>query len=205
MLQRPVGSTRVALVDTTLEGDPGDIGATLYRIQVTTGSRTDTIPKVRTMMMPGVAPDGAVYLFSYSSGGLLLSGNRYDPATRQLTDIQLPPGIELSGAEVATSPDARHIAYFSPMMGHDMYGVIRSWPDGKLVAQTPTEPWFESDVDESGVRWLDANRAEFAYHSGRSIPPGSTRSPNLWIDATVTLDPRSLKVDSLSSQPDWAR
>jgi len=193
-------------VDSTLEGDPGDVGVTLYRIQVTTGSRIDTIPKVRTMMMPGVATDGAVYLFSYSPGGLLESGNRYDPATRQLTDIQVPPEIELSGAEVATSPDARHIAYLSsPMMSHDIYGVIRSWPNGKLVAQTQTEPWFQSEADENAVRWLDANHAEFVYHSGRAIPPGSTRSPNLWIHATVTLDPREMKVDSLPSQPEWGR
>ncbi len=194
---RSLGIARVALIDTTMEGEPGDIGSTLYRIRVTTGTRIDTIPGVRTMTMPGVGADGKVYLFSYDDGGFLLAAHQYDPNTRRLTQIQLPPDVGVSGAQIMTSPDARHIAYMTPPSSTSPpYGLVRSWPDGKLVDQTPAEPWREEEVDSRVVRWLDANRAEFLYASGRV---------NRWIHAIVTLHPRAVKVDSLESQPEWAR
>ena len=185
--------TRVALVDKTVEGEPGDVATTFYRIQVTTGAKIDTIPIVRTMTVPGVSADGIVHLISYDEGGLLRSAHRYDPNTRHLTDIELPPDLKLS-AKVAISPDARHIAYITYNETSN-YGLVQSWPDGKAVAQTPAEPWFEAEVDFNAARWLDANRAEFVYRSGRAVAAGSTRSPDLWIHAIVTLDPRALKVD----------
>lgn len=171
---------------------------TLYRVQVTEGARTDTIPGVRTTTLPGVGADGKVYLLAYSRGGLIDNAYTYDPNTRTLTIVEFPAEVSPYAFHHAISPDARHIAYISTdSVG--AFGVVRSWPAGVLIARTPSEPWFTGDIDYNGARWLDANHAELIYRSGVD------RSRDLWVHTIVTVDPRSVKVDSLTSQPEWKR
>lgn len=202
---RPLQLPQVALVDGSQEGEPGDIAATLYRVQLTTGTGMDTIPGVRTMTLPGVGADGDVYLFGYDRDGFLTHAYSYDPNTRRLTLIQVPQGVEFDGTHLTVSPDARHIAY----IGHDSTtsyarGRVRSWPDGKLIAQTPAEPSIEGDIDYNDLRWIDANQVEFVYRSGRTIERNPT-GPELWIHTIVAVNTREMKVDSLSSKPEWKR
>lgn len=202
---RSLQPPEVALVDRSKEGEPGDIAVTLYRVRVTTGTRTDTIPGVRTMTLPGVGSDGDVYLFGYDRDGFLTHAYAYDPNTRQLTDIQVPPDVEFNVTHLIVSPDARHIAY----VGHDSLtadtrGRVRSWPDGKLLAQTPAEPSIEGDIDYNDLRWIDADHVEFVHRSGRTIERNPT-GPELWIHTIVAVNTREMKVDSLASKPEWKR
>jgi hypothetical protein len=202
---RSLEPPQVALVARSHEGDPGDIAVVLYRVRVTTGTRTDTIPGVRTMTLPGVGADGDVYLFGYDRDGFLTHAYRYDPNTRELTEIQVPPDVEFNVTHLTVSPDARHIAY----MGHDSVtsyarGRVRSWPDGKLIAQSPAEPSIEGDIDYNDLRWIDADRVEFVYRSGRTIERNPT-GPELWIHTIVAVNTREMKVDSLASRPEWKR
>jgi hypothetical protein len=206
----PLHLPRVALVDSTMEGDPGDVGVILYRIGVTTDTRTDTIPGVRTISLPGVGVDGRVYLFAYDNSGFLKNAYSYDPSSRLLIDIPFPPEIEFGAAHLSMSPDARHIAFITPDSATSYpHGRVLSWPEGKLIAETPAElpggPRYESEVDYDDLRWLDANRVEFVYHSGRAIERTPTGIHELWIHAIVAVDTRDLKVDSLASKPEWKR
>jgi hypothetical protein len=186
--------------------DIEDLSVTLYRIQVATESRTDTIPGVQTTTLPTVGADGNIYAFGYDEGGIMLGAYRYDPETRKLAELQVPPGARMLETHMAISPDTRHIAYISTESCAS--GMVRSWPDGKLIAQTPAEPWFRSDIDYNDVRWLDTNRAEIVYRSGRVIetrPDGSRGSRGLWVHAIIAVDTPGVKLDSLLSKPDWKR
>ena len=199
---RSLQPPQVALVDRSREGDPGDIAVTRYRVRVTTGTRTDTIPGVRTMTLPGVGADGNVYLFAYDNRGFLSYAYSYDPTTRKLTDIPLPPDIDEFAAHLTVSPDARHVAYIVRDSATTYaVGRVRSWPAGKLIAQTPPEPRYEGDINYNDLRWIDADHVEFVYRSGRAINTIGPRE--LWIHAIVEVNRREMKVDSLASRPEW--
>jgi len=201
--ERSVRQPELSLVDKTVEGDPADLSVDLYRVQIISSGGTQRIPGVRTKSLPTVGVDGSIYGFGYDDSGVIQSAYRYDPEARKLTEIQLPPGVRILETHMAISPDARHIAYISTEVCAS--GVVRSWPDGKLIAQTPAEPWFHSDNDYNDVRWLDAKHAEIVYRSGRAIAPRPDRSRGLWVHAIVTVDTPAVKLDSLTSKPDWTR
>lgn len=206
----PLHLPRVALVGRTMEGDPGDVAVILYRIGVTTDTRTDTIPGVRTISLPGVGADGHVYLFAYDNSGFLKNSYSYDPNTRQLTDVPFPPELEFNANHLTMSPDARHIAFITPDSATSyLHGRVLSWPAGKLIAQTAAEspggPRYESEIDYDDLRWLDADRVEFVYHSGRAIERTLAGVRELWIHAIVAVDTRDVKIDSLASKPEWKR
>jgi hypothetical protein len=199
---------QVALVDRSREGDPGDIAVTRYRVQVKTDTRIDTIPGVRTMTLPGVGADGDVYLFAYDNSGFLTHAYGYDPNTRQLTEMQIPPEINDFAAHLTFSPDARHIAYIG-LDSATSYprGRVLSWPAGTLVAQTlpesPNGPRYESEIDNNDLQWLDADSVELVYHSGRANERTPTGIQELWIHAIVSVKTREVKVDTLASKPEW--
>lgn len=202
---RSVERPQVALVDSSAEGDPGDVAVILYRVQVKSSTRTDTIPGARTMTLPGVGADGHVYFFAFDRDGFLTHAYSYDPDTRQLTDIQIPPDIEFNATHLTVSPDARYIAYIAPdSVTSYTHGRVLSWPAGSLVAQTPAEPGYDSEIDYNDLRWIDADRAEFVYHSGRAIEPGAGHR-ELWIHAMVAASTHEVRVDSLASKPEWNR
>lgn len=207
---RPLQPPEVALVDMSREGDPGDIAVTRYRVRVTTGTRIDTIPGVRTMTLPGVGADGDVYLFAYDNSGFLTHAYGYDPNTRRLTLVQIPPELNEFSGHLTFSPDARHLAYIG-LDSATSYprGRVLSWPAGTLIAQTlpesPSGPRYESEIDNNELRWLDADRVELVYHSGRANERTPTGVQELWIHAIVSVNTREVKVDTLVSKPEWTR
>ncbi|MGZ3331504.1 MAG: hypothetical protein ACXWMP_06375 [Gemmatimonadaceae bacterium] len=197
-------------MDMSREGDPGDIAVTRYRVRVTTGTRIDTIPGVRTMTLPGVGADGDVYLFAYDNSGFLTHAYGYDPNTRRLTEMQIPAEINDFSGHLTFSPDARHIAYIG-LDSATSYprGRVLSWPAGTLIAQTlpelPGGSRYESEIDNNDLRWLDADRVELVYHSGRANERTPTGVQELWIHAIVSANTREGKVDTLASKPEWTR
>jgi hypothetical protein len=193
-----------------MEGDPGDVAVILYRIGVTTETRTDTIPGVRTMTLPGVGADGRVYLFAYDNSGFLQHAYSYDPITRKLMNVPFPPELEFNANHLTMSPDARYVAYITPDSATSYpHGRVLSWPAGMLIAQTlaesPGGPRYESEIDDDDVRWLDPDRVEFVYHSGRASERTPTGVHELWIHAIIAVGTRDVKVDSLASKPEWKR
>ena len=200
----------VALVDRSIDGDPGDIALIRYRVRVTTGTRTDTIPGVRTRTLPGVGADGNVYLFAYDNSGFLVHAYGYDPNTRNLAEMQSPPEINEFAAHLTFSPDARHVAYIGPDSATSYpHARVLSWPAGTLIVQTspesPSGPRYESEIDDNDLRWLDGDRVELVYHSGRASERTPTGIQELWIHAIVSVKTREVKVDTLASKPEWTR
>lgn len=192
-------NVHVALVDSAWAGDEGDIGILLFSVEVQRAGSKDTIPKIRVATLPGVSDSGKVHLIAFKrESNIPDDAEVYDPVARTLTICDLPGEIEFSSQHPSISPDARHVAYigWESEMTQNL-GVVRKWADAAIVVKTPAETFFNDDVDYNGVRWLDSGHAEFAYRSGH------TR--NVWIHTIVSVDDRKMTVDSLSSQPSWAR
>jgi hypothetical protein len=187
------------LVDSAWAGDAGDIGILLYRVEVRTAEARDTIPDVHVATLPGVSSAGKVHMIVFNDDSNIPSGGEiYDPVARTVTSCRLNGDVEFRSQHPTISPDARYVAYVG--WDNEMtenFGVIRRRSDSDIIASSPAEPWFEDDVDHNGVRWTDSRHAEFAYRSGRA--------KDLWVHATVSVDDRKVTVDTLSSQPVWAR
>lgn len=197
--------SRLTLVDSSDLGEPGDLAMPLYRVEVTTRGRTDTIPGVWTRELPAVGPDGEVYAFSHDRESHWIDkAYRYDPVTRRLSELELPPRIEFLVTQLALSPDARHIAYFSmDSLTSYSIGLVRTWPDGKLIVQTPADPGSDLEVETDAARWLDANHAEFVHQRRPEVDPVTKTTRYRWIHAIVTVDARTTKVDTLDAKPAW--
>lgn len=187
----------VALVDSAWAGEAGDIGILLFKVEVQTGAKADTIPGIRAATMPGVSPAGKIHIIAFKSeSNIPDDAEVYDPVPRTLTSCAFPDGLDSQHPSI--SPDALYVAY----IGWDAarsgnFGVVKKWSDSTVLVETPLEPWYKDDVDYNGVRWRDATHVEFAYRSGQM--------KNRWIHAVVSVDDRNINVDSLSSQPSWAR
>jgi len=191
--------TQLALVDSTQLGDVFSL--IVYRLQVKSGERTDTLSGIRVMDLPVVGADGNLNGIAYDQHGELNSGYRYDPSARKLSLLPLPPNSDLYATHMTMSPDARHIAYMlADTATYAATGVVRSWPDTKLVAQTPTSTPFESEMDNRRVRWLDASRAEFVYTRAEPVPP-LKRPRETWIHAVVSADTHEIRVDTVDTEP----
>jgi hypothetical protein len=184
----------MALVDSTDRGNPGDESFARYHVQVRYAGRTDTIPTVLTTRLPIVGEDGKLYMFGFEEGGFLDKGYSYDLRTRALTQFEPPPGSTALETHIVISPDAKHIAYIAT--DGLATGVVRSWPDGALVAQGPRAPWCEGDEDYNAVRWIDRKTAELAYCTG-----GGGR--RIWVHTLIDVDNGQTKIDTQSSAPHW--
>jgi len=192
-------NVRVALIDSAWAGEEGDIGILLFGVEVQAGNSKDTIPGIRVATLPGVSDAGKVHLIAFKhESNMPDDAEVYDPAARELTICDLPLEIEVSSQHPTISPDARHVAFIGWNDGQQgNFGVVRRWADSTTVMKTPAEPWYHEEADFNGVRWRDAGHVEFAYRSGRE--------KSMWIHAIVSVDDRKVTLDSLSSQPSWAR
>jgi hypothetical protein len=184
------------LVDSLDEGGSGDLSFPTYRVEVSVDGKTDTIGRVRTHRMPVVGADGRVYFFGYEGGGFLNGGYIYEPRSRALTTFPTPPGAGALESHMSISSDARYIAYISTeCKSSGGCGVVRTWPESRLIAETPAGIWCEGDEDYNDVRWLDPTHAEILYCA--------EGARDFWIHAIIAVTSRELGVDTLSSKPKW--
>jgi hypothetical protein len=150
----------------------------IYRVVVRVGSTTDTLPVVFVSDLPVVVRDSVLLGFSYSAttDDTLEGLFSYDLARRRLEHLPEPPGFNGALMGSSFSPDGHYLAY-TRYVGRDSAenalaaGVIREWPGGALVLETPHSSFAAGDVSAGYARWLDARRYEFliclpAYLSG---------------------------------------
>jgi len=193
--QRVAQPPQLTLVDTADLGDDV-ISLIAYRLRVRTDKGSHTITDFQVKELPVVGTDGNLYGIAYNRHGDPSSGYRYSPSDRSLSRQPLPQYFDLYASQVALSPDARHIAYISRGGGTSgASGVVRSWPDTIVVAETPAIEASTSEIDHNRVRWLDANRAEFVYTKASEVPAPR----DLWIHAVVAVDTRAITVDTLET------
>jgi hypothetical protein len=194
-------SPQPKLVDSTQLGDLFIL--TVFRLQVKCDDGLDTLAGIRVKELPVAGGDGSLYGIGYDKSGDPSSGYRYDPKAGKVSLLPLPENFDLSARHVTLSPDARHIAYIWRDYTNDQAtsGIVRSWPDTNVVSQTPATPVSEEEIDQTRVRWLDANRAAFVYTRGSEDIPPSEKPRRWWIYAVVAVDTRAMRVDTLEAEP----
>ena len=104
------------------------------------GDRPDTIPAVRVAFRPAVVNDSLVVGLALTAGAGFTAFT-YVAATGEVTRSPVP---EWFSWEVATdlampalSPGGRHIAYVARTRDGAVEAVVRSWPDGRVLARGP--------------------------------------------------------------------
>jgi hypothetical protein len=196
---------RLALVDSADYG--GDMSFILHKVQVARATRTDTIPGILVQELPALGADGKLYGIAFKKLGALNRAYVYDPDTRTVSDLPLPPVLELLVARISMSRDARHLAYlWYDTADVGLVGVVRSWPDGKILVQTTRGSGTDQESPPDGLRWLDTKRVEMVYPViPVSEKSGQSTGRKAWIHAIVNVDTRQVSVDTVGTPPEWVR
>lgn len=194
----------VRLVDSARTGDElGMEEVVSYRVEVTAAGRRDTLPGVRVQRVPVSAPDGVVHGVAVGPEGQAVGTFRYDPATRQLTRAPAPADASPFFSELALSPDARHVAYVAqesePVVR--LWGAVRSWPDGRVVARATPAPGYPSDVNYSKVRWVGPDTYEVVYRVDELPGPDPALAAGPWLRMRGSTRGGSPRVDTLAAAP----
>ena len=156
----------VRLVDSAQMG--GELGmeeVVSYRVEVAAGARRDTLAGVRVQRVPVLAPDGAVHGVAVGPEGEAAGTFRFDPATRALARTPAPADASPFFSELTLSPDGRHVAYVAQESrpAARLWGAVRAWPGGQLVARADPAPGYPSDVNYNQVRWTGPDAYEVVY------------------------------------------
>ncbi len=175
-----------------------------YKVEVRLAGRVDTIPGVLTFDLPVIAPDGLLRGPAYARDAHYAGLYAYDPGTRALSNIPLPSDAEGWASEVKLSPDGSHIAYiggFGDSTGSQ--GIVRTWPEAKVVLMTMKAPQAPSDQSFDQVWWVNRDSVEFSWHTdlGPATKPSDPRFP--FIAIYTSLRAKRFTVDTLTEQPNF--
>jgi hypothetical protein len=133
----------------------------IYHVAVRHDSSVDTLPGIVTVARPTLVADSLVLGVAYdssSTGGYSLF--RYSAPSGQL-EISLPPGdLRLAVSEPAFAPDGRYVAYIAFPGDATGKAVLRRWPSGELVLQTPSDTVPASDMTGGWADWTDITHFE---------------------------------------------
>jgi hypothetical protein len=198
----------VRLVDSARTGDElGMEDVVSYRVEVAAAGRRDTLAGVRVRRAPASAPDGAVHGVAVGPEGQAAGTFRYDPADRRLTRTPAPADASPFFSELTLSPDARHIAYVAQESGPvvRLWGVVRAWPDGRVVARAEPAPGYPSDVNYSQVRWTGPDTYEVVYRVDERPGRDPALAAGPWIRMRGSTRGGSPAVDTLAAEPGAAQ
>ncbi len=196
--------TAVRLVDSARTGDElGMDDVVSYRVEVAAAGRRDTLAGVRVQRAPVSAPDGAVHGVAVGPEGQAAGTFRYDPANRRLTRTPAPADASPFFSELTLSPDARHIAYVAQESGLvvRLWGVVRAWPDGRVVARAEPAPGYPSDVNYSRVRWTGPDTYEVVYRVDERPGRDPALAAGPWIRMRGSTRGGAPAVDTLAAEP----
>jgi len=128
----------------------------LRRVVVGTSEGTDTVPDVLTAQMPERLDDSSVVGFRYDEDRVM-DVFVYTPGRSALRTLPLPEDIFPYSAP-HFSPGARHLAYLGRDSTGRGYGVVTSWPDGRVLYRGAPVTLLAGDAFIDAVRWNDASR-----------------------------------------------
>ena len=150
----------VFLVDSAF-ADVGTMERYIYRVAVRRDSSVDTLPGILTVARPTLVADSVVLGVRYDSspaGGYSLF--RYSAPSGHLEISDPPEDLRLAVSEPAFAPDGRYLAYIAYRGDATGRGVLRRWPSGELLLQTPSDTVPASDVTGGWADWTDVSHFE---------------------------------------------
>ena len=133
----------------------------IYHVAMRHDSSVDTLRGIITVTRPTLVADSLVLGVTYdSSTAAGYSLFRYSAPSGQL-EISDPPGdLRLAVSEPAFAPDGRYVAYIAFPGDATGKGVLRRWPKGELLLQTPSDTVPASDVTGGWADWTDVSHFE---------------------------------------------
>lgn len=184
----PVAALSVRLVD-SIPWENEMIDGFLRRVEVRTGARLDTIPRVTTYQLPQIIGDTILAGLAYKDDGVV-AGYVYDPRTRRITRTPMPADLNPSLSAPSLAPDGRHLAYieFTREGGR---GVVRTWPARERVLLTRTVGVPGTDAPGGHwIRWLGRETLEIYIETDAA--------DSTWYRIRASLDPaRIIAADSV--------
>ena len=145
----------VFLVDSTFV-EVGTMERSLYHVAMRHDSSVDTLPGITAVARPTLVGDSLVLGVTYDSStdaGYALF--RYSAPSGQLEISDPSEDLRLAVSEPAFAPDGRYIAYIAFPGDATGKGVVRRWPSGELLLQTPSDTVPASDVTGGWASWTD--------------------------------------------------
>jgi hypothetical protein len=202
--RRAGAAAAVRLVDSAQTGDTlGMEEVVSYRVEVAAGGRRDTLAGVRVQRAPVLAPDGTVHGVAVGADGQVVGTFRYEPSTRAFARTPAPADASAFFSELTPSPDGRHLAYVAQESGPvvRLWGVVRAWPGGRVVARTEPAPGYPSDVNDSRVRWTGPDEYEVVYRVDgiRGADPALAAGP--WLRMRGSTRGGPARLDTLTAEP----
>jgi hypothetical protein len=197
----PASPSTVAIrvVDSTSTSpgwDPMSDEVTVYRVEVGTGERRDTIADVLAPL-PIISGDSLIVGLRLRRHGTndayrVLFRRRATAST--LETWALPPDVWYLAHDVVPSPDGRHLAY----VGQDDRGtvaVVRELRTGLEVARGGEGGGCNCDVDTNHARWFAPDSFEIAV--------AHTATDRGWRIVAGRASTRRVHVTTLSKEPKW--
>ena len=195
----PVISTAVSKIQAVRLVDPqvweaesdffGANSGIQFRVEVTTGMRTDTVPEVLVLATPVVTPD------SLSVSGVALGPHdivqgifSYHLADRTLEMNSNPGPGYTPYSEPSLSPNGTHLAYLANDRNYHFWLVLLSWPGCDVVVETPQVETRCTEFWGNALRWLGADSVELYMN---------LCDENRWARASGTIRPLRFGVDTV--------
>lgn len=147
--------TAVRLVDSTT-AEIGGAELPLFRVEVRTAARTDTLERVLAAEVPQVIGDTLLLGFGYDSGGQMTTAFRWEVRTGSVAERSLPRDLRGGLTRPAFAPDGRHLAYVVFPGDGTARGVVRSWPGQRVVRRGDPVEVPATDQIAGVARWEDA-------------------------------------------------
>ncbi len=90
---------------------------------------------------------------------------RYNVRRRRIAFFSMPSGIMPGIADLSVSPDGRYVAYVSLSERTLATGFVRVFPNGRILAQTPSIDVGPTDMPVGGARWPAFDSVEILFQT----------------------------------------
>jgi hypothetical protein len=193
----PAGPYQAALADSVLIGETDPL--VVRRVVLRSSTQADTLPHVLASSVPVVTQTGEAIGLGYTAEGSVYAYG-YSPKTRVVRRATLPDDFDGSHSEGSFSADGRHLAYVAfPREGQGQ-GVVRSWPDGRLVCRGPRVELPATDDLLNGTEWTGASFLIYVDLGSAPYDAVSAVSPSHqgWVRVRGSLSERKLQVDTVT-------
>lgn len=162
----PAGAPIVQLVDSIPWAHELGEGF-LYRVEVRVAGQVDTIAGVLTSELPLVIGSARLLGFGFEADAITYA-YEYDMRSGRVRHRDLPGDFDPIFSAPSFAPDGRYIAYVVTRGDATGWGVVRSWPQHRLIVRSDAAEVPATDSPGHFTHWLSADSAELFIETGFS-------------------------------------
>jgi hypothetical protein len=160
------GNINAVLADPVMEETIPGVGPVEFKtgqVNLLFPDGTSKLLPYRSHLIPRIIDNRQVYIFPSSGGELEGKAVIYDVGTGEIKTLDLPADIDRYFACPEFSPGGNRIAYYVVVDNKAALGRVRvkSWPEGKLLSESPVCGLRATDVPPSAPVWKESKRVSF--------------------------------------------